>query len=121
MRDALVLFALRLLAALPLPLAQALGWCVGRLAALLPNRERANAEVNVALCFAQMPARERRCFVRRALIESACTVLESPRAWLRDPAQLLRTVDPQDGAARIHAALARGKGLIFAAPHLGNW
>ena len=121
MRDALVLFALRLLAALPLPFAQALGWCVGSLAALLPNRERANAEVNVALCFPQMPARERRRFVRRALIESACTVLESPRAWLRDPEKLLRNVDPQDGAARIHAALARGKGLIFAAPHLGNW
>lgn len=121
MRDALVLFALRLLATLPLPLAQALGWCVGSLAALLPNRERANAEVNVALCFPKMPARERRRFVRRALIENACTLLESPRAWFRDPERLLRKVDPQDGEARIRAALARGKGLIFAAPHLGNW
>jgi KDO2-lipid IV(A) lauroyltransferase len=121
MLDALVLLALRLLAALPLPVSQAVGWCVGSLAALVPNRERANAEVNVALCFPDMPAQERRRFVRRALIENACTLLESPRAWLRDPEQLLGQVDPQDGADRIRALLARGKGLIFAAPHLGNW
>jgi KDO2-lipid IV(A) lauroyltransferase len=121
MLDALVLLALRLLAALPLPVSQAVGWCVGSLAALVPNRERVNAEVNVALCFPDMPAQERRRFVRRALIENACTLLESPRAWLRDPEQLLGQVDPQDGADRIRALLARGKGLIFAAPHLGNW
>jgi KDO2-lipid IV(A) lauroyltransferase len=121
MRDTLVLFALRLLAALPLPVAQALGWCVGQLVALVPNRERANAEVNVALCFPDMPPAERRRFVRHALVESACTLIESPRAWLRDPAQLLARVDPQDGEERICELLARGKGLIFAAPHLGNW
>jgi len=120
-RDTLVPLALRLFAALPLAVAQGLGWCVGSLAALLPNRERANAEANVALCFPQLPAEERRRFVRRALIENARTVLESPRAWLRDPEQLLRQVDPQDGAERIRTLLARGKGLIFAAPHLGNW
>jgi KDO2-lipid IV(A) lauroyltransferase len=121
MLDALVLLALRLLAALPLPVSQALGWCMGSLAALVPNRERANADVNVALCFPDMPPGDRRRFVRRALIESARTLLESPRAWLRDPERLLRQVDPQDGAERIRELLARGKGLIFAAPHLGNW
>jgi len=121
MHDALVLLALRLLAALPLPVSQALGWCVGSLAALVPNRERANAEVNVALCFPQMPPEERRRFVRRALIENACTLLESPRAWLRDPGRLLERIDPQDGERWIRELLARGKGLIFAAPHLGNW
>jgi KDO2-lipid IV(A) lauroyltransferase len=121
MLDALVLLALRLLAALPLPVSQALGWCMGSLAALVPNRERANADVNVALCFPDMPPGDRRRFVRRALIENACTLLESPRAWLRDPERLLRQVDPQDGAERIRELLARGKGLIFAAPHLGNW
>jgi KDO2-lipid IV(A) lauroyltransferase len=121
MHDALVLLALRLLAALPLPVSQVLGWCVGSLAALVPNRERANAEVNVGLCFPSMPPAERRRFVRRALIANACTLLESPRAWLRDPERLLRLVDPQDGEERIRELLARGKGLIFAAPHLGNW
>jgi len=121
MHDALVLLALRLLAALPLPVSQTLGWCVGSLAALVPNRERANAEVNVALCFPQMPSEERRRFARRALIENACTLLESPRAWLRDPDRLLERVDPQDGERWIRELLARGRGLIFAAPHLGNW
>lgn len=121
MRDTLVLLALRLLAALPLPVAQGLGWCVGSLAALIPNRERKNAEVNVALCFPQMPPGERRRFVRRALIENARTLVESPRAWLREPDRLLAKVDPQDGERQIRERLALGKGLIFAAPHLGNW
>jgi KDO2-lipid IV(A) lauroyltransferase len=98
-----------------------LGWCVGSLAALIPNRERKNAEVNVALCFPQMPPGERRRFVRRALIENARTLVESPRAWLRDPDRLLAKVDPQDGERQIRERLALGKGLIFAAPHLGNW
>ena len=121
MRDAFIRFLMRALAALPLRVAQALGWALGSIAALVPNRERANAEVNVALCFPQMPAAERRRFVRRTLIQNACTLLESPRAWLEPPDRILARVDPQDGAQRIADLLGRGKGLIFAAPHLGNW
>jgi len=121
MRDAFIRGLMRLVAALPLRVAQALGWALGSIAALVPNRERANAEVNVALCFPQMPPAECRRFIRRALIQNACTLLESPRAWLEDPDRILARVDPQDGAQRIAELLARGKGLIFAAPHLGNW
>jgi KDO2-lipid IV(A) lauroyltransferase len=121
MRSVVIRAAFRALSALPLSLVQALGWLVGNLAALLPNRERRNAEVNLGLCFPGMPPDERRRFLRETLIQSACTLLESPRAWLRGPAEILAKVDPQDGTERIAERLARGKGLIFAAPHLGNW
>lgn len=121
MRDALIRSLMRLLAALPLRVAQGLGWLLGSIAALVPNRERANAEINVALCFPELTAEERRRFVRRALVQNACTILESPRAWLEDPDRILARVDPQDGPQRIAELIARGKGLIFAAPHLGNW
>lgn len=121
MRPVLIRALFRALAALPLWGVQALGWLVGSVAALVPNRERRNAEVNLALCFPGMPGDERRRFLRRTLIQSACTLLEAPRAWLRSPAETLAKVDPQDGAALIVERLARGKGLIYAAPHLGNW
>ena len=121
MRDALIRSLMRLLAALPLRVAQGLGWLLGSIAALVPNRERANAEINVALCFPALTVEERRRFVRRALVQNACTILESPRAWLEDPDRILARVDPQDGPQRIAELIARGKGLIFAAPHLGNW
>jgi KDO2-lipid IV(A) lauroyltransferase len=121
MRDALIRSLMRLLAALPLRVAQGLGWLLGSIAALVPNRERANAEINVALCFPALTVEERRRFVRRALVQNACTILESPRAWLEDPDRILARVDPQDGPQRISELIARGKGLIFAAPHLGNW
>jgi KDO2-lipid IV(A) lauroyltransferase len=121
MRSVLIRSLFRAFSALPLGVVQGLGWLVGSLAALFPNRERRNAEVNLGLCFPGMPADERRRFLRRALIQNACTLLESPRAWLSSPAEILAKVDPQDGAALIGERLALGKGLIFAAPHLGNW
>ena len=60
MRPVLIRALFRALAALPLWGVQALGWLVGSVAALLPNRERRNAEVNLEPCASRACRRDER-------------------------------------------------------------
>jgi len=121
MHDALVLLALRLLAALPLPVSQALGWCVGSLAC---RWSRTGSE---PMPRSTSRSAFRRCRPRSVAARAARTDRERLHAAriaagvAARPDRLLERIDPQDGERWIRELLARGKGLIFAAPHLGNW
>lgn len=121
MRAALLSLLLRLLAALPLPAVRALGRGVGGLLYRLPNREQRNARVNLALCFPELDARERESMLRRVLRENAVSLLEMPGAWMSEPAVWLPRIEVGNAVAEVRKLLASGKGLIIAAPHLGNW
>lgn len=122
MRTQLIVFLVRLLGRLPVPLLRAIGWLLGALAALLPNRERHVAEVNLQLCFPTLPAASRRRLLRRSLREAAVTLCEMPSVWARGIAPWRRHMTlPGEVADRVLPLLERGKGLIVAAPHLGNW
>lgn len=112
---------IKLFALLPLPLVRALGWLVGTLLYLIPNRERRNAEVNLGLVFPDMESAERRRLLRRVLIENSRTFLEMPAAWCRSADYWLRRIEIADGGALMRAKLAQGKGVLVAAPHQGNW
>ncbi|WP_198969519.1 lysophospholipid acyltransferase family protein [Xylophilus sp. ASV27] len=71
---------MRLMAFLPLSWVRALGWLLGRaLFALLGNR-RHIAQTNLALCFPDMDAAERRRLARQSFVVFAQTWLD--RGWL---------------------------------------
>lgn len=113
--------ALWLLGSLPLAALQRLGsvlaWCSARLG----TREARVARVNVALCF---PALDRAAQARvhaQTLRHTACAVLECARIWTRPPADSQRWVVEVHGRELLDAARAGGRGVIVAAPHLGNW
>jgi len=108
-------------ALLPLPLVRALGWLIGGLLSLFPNRERRNAEVNLKLVFPSMAADERAALLRRVMRENTCTMLEMPAAWCRPAAYWMRHIEIADGGALMREKLALGKGVLVAAPHQGNW
>ena len=74
---------IKLFSYLPLPLVRLLGWLVGGLLYLLPNRERANARVNLRLCFPSLTDQQRTALLRRVLRENSATFLEMPAAWCR--------------------------------------
>lgn len=112
---------IKLFAHLPLPLVRALGWLAGWLMYLLPNRERHNAAVNLQLAFPELAVDERRRMLRRVLIENARTFLEMPAAWCRPGEFWMRRCTIADGGALMRAKLAEGRGVLVAAPHLGNW
>ena len=58
MRDKIILLVIRGVSVLPLPLLHAIGAAVGRLFYLIPNRERRNASINLALCFPELSEQE---------------------------------------------------------------
>lgn len=71
---------MRLFKHLPLSWLRALGWAVGRLLFLLALRRRRIAEVNLALCFPEQSAAQRRQTVQRHFVLFAQAWLD--RSWL---------------------------------------
>ena len=118
---ALARAALWTLGALPLGALQRLGALLAWISANLGTREARVARVNVALCFADLPAPEQARLHAMTLRHTACAVLECARIWTRPPALGQRWVVEVHGRELLDAARAGGRGVIVAAPHLGNW
>lgn len=108
-------------ALLPLPIVRVLGWLIGWLLYLLPNREQRNARVNLQLAFPDMVDEERARLLRRVMCENTRTFLEMPAAWSRSGDYWMRHIEFADGGALLREKLALGKGVLVAAPHQGNW
>lgn len=120
----------------PLALAQALLWLLGRLplswlqaagAALgrwwwrSGRREARVAQANLELCLPHLGPDERAQLLRACLEHTGRTALELPWLWSRSRAALNRRIHVVEGEALFRAALAAPRGLIVAAPHLGAW
>ena len=121
MRSRLIRALLRAFAALPLPLSHALGTALGWGLILIPNDRRRAARVNIPLCLPELSRAEQRRLLRTSLIETGKTFCETGALWLWPPERLLALVKGVSGEAQVQAALAQGKGIIFATPHLGSW
>jgi Kdo2-lipid IVA lauroyltransferase/acyltransferase len=116
------LYALLWLAgSLPLRLAYRAGALLGRLPGWLRTREARVTADNIARCFPQLAADARAALERAALQETARTLLETLRLWSRPPAASLAWIRAVEGEALLAEAEAAGRGVIVAAPHLGNW
>jgi Kdo2-lipid IVA lauroyltransferase/acyltransferase len=116
-----VLLALRALARLPFPaiygVAGALGWIVAR----LPVRPVRFAAITIRLCFPKLGERECQTLVRRSTVASARAMCEIGAfcTWPRD--RVLGLVREVAGLDVLEAAVAAGRGVILAGPHLGAW
>jgi KDO2-lipid IV(A) lauroyltransferase len=117
----LVKLVLRFGAVLPLPVLHFLALQVGLGFALVPNRHRRVAETNLRICFPELPARRRRALLRRSLIETAKTFMESPKVLLDSPARVMALVRSVRGLELLEEAIAAGRGVILMGPHLGSW
>jgi Kdo2-lipid IVA lauroyltransferase/acyltransferase len=117
-----LLFALMWLAgSLPLPAIRVAGRMLSWLPRLLHTREARLVRDNIARCFPELDAAQRRRLGRQALAETARMLLETFRLWTRPPAVALGWIRGVDGEALLAEAEAAGRGVIVAAPHLGNW
>lgn len=114
-------FFIRLFAMLPLSGAQATGSLLGRLAWHLNGRERKNAEINIRLCFPDLQAPEQKELVRRTLRENGKLIAELPKSWLASGEYWRKRLEGQAFTDEIRRLLEQGRGVIIAAPHLGNW
>lgn len=117
----LVLWLARAWSLLPVTLVQRIGNLFGLLADLIPNRERDVAGVNIAACFPDRPPDDQRRLRRDVLTASGALFCEMPAAWFKHLPYWKPRIDRAGFDAHARSVLAAGKGMIVAAPHLGNW
>jgi KDO2-lipid IV(A) lauroyltransferase len=117
----LIQWLLWLLGRLPLRALHALGAALGGLWQRAGFREARVAAINLRLCFPALDAAARDALLRQTLAETGRTALELPWLWSRSAATLERTIRVVEGERLFLDAIAAGKGVMIAAPHLGAW
>jgi KDO2-lipid IV(A) lauroyltransferase len=118
---ALLYGSLRLVGRCPLRLVHALGGAFGWLSWLRDGRTRRIAERNLSLVLTQESAENRQRHARASLVETGKALAEVAAIWGNRPEDALALVREVRGRELFDAALAAGRGLIVAAPHLGCW
>ena len=117
-----VLYGLvRLVGRLPLPALHRLGSWLGWLLLHMPNAVRHKAQATLSIVITQFRGETRQSLLRSSMIEAGKSVFEICRIWSGDPQQALALVRDVCGLDLFDRALASGRGLILAAPHLGCW
>lgn len=117
----LIYLLLRLLALLPLRTLHAVGALLGRIALWRRTRTAHHVAVNLAIARPDLGEAARTALLREALAESGKSATEIIKVWGAGAERALRLVREVRGEALFDAALASGKGVIIAAPHLGCW
>lgn len=114
-------FSYRLLAKLPLPLLHMLGTLIGWLLWLIPNKYRDIAALNIRSCLPELTPRQQRHLLRRSMVHGGRALAEGPLLWHGSERRFMRLLKDIRGYELVVEALAEGKGLITAAPHIGAW
>jgi KDO2-lipid IV(A) lauroyltransferase len=121
LRSVLLRAALRAFALLPLGPALALGALAGRLAWHLAGKSRRLALAHLSVAFPELSAAERRRVGRKSFENLGRAALEVAAIRSIDPRLETYVSFAGDGEGLLREALARGRGMVFATGHLGNW
>lgn len=121
MRARLIKLLLHLFAVLPLPVAHAFGTALGWALVIFPNSLRRITAINLAICYPELDTRARTRLARRSLMETGKTIMEMGAMWCWPAPRLLGKMCAVSGLDVADAAQRRGRGVIFASPHLGCW
>ncbi len=121
MQAILAKISLYVLNILPLSFAHSLGRTAGRLLYLYNGRDVKSARVNLSICYPQMPEEDREHLVRTSLREYLVTMIEMFKIWGSPEIDWAARIDVNGVDEQLRSLLAQGKGVILAAPHLGNW
>lgn len=99
----------------------ALGAAFGRWWLRRDRREARVAARNLALCLPELTDAERRDLLQATLEHTGRTATELCWLWSRAPATLARHIQVVEGEQLFLDAVAAGRGVLIAAPHLGAW
>ena len=119
---AALLYALaRTAARLPWPVLRALADAMAWLSRASNGREARVARRNLELVRPDLAPAARDALLREILRTTSRQAFESLRLWTRPAARKLADIAELHGEALFDAALSDDRGLIVAAPHMGNW
>lgn len=120
-RSLLLRGLIRLFAAMPTGVAMAVGTLAARLAWPLARETRRRMLAHLEVAFPERSPAEREAIARDCLLHLAWLVAEVVTVR-RLHARLAEYVSFAPGAEeRLRAALARGRGIVYATGHVGNW
>lgn len=117
----LIYLLLRLLALLPLRVLHGFGSSLGRLLLWRRSRMVHNTAVNLRIARPDLDDAAQARLLHDALIESGKSASEIVKIWGAGAERSLELVREIRGELLLDEALAAGKGVIIAAPHLGCW
>jgi len=117
----LLYLLLRLLALLPLRVLHGIGSGLGRLLLWRRGRMVHNTAVNLRIARPSLDDAGQAALLHEVMVESGKSASEIVKVWGAGAERALELVREVRGAALLDAALATGKGVIIAAPHLGCW
>lgn len=117
----IIYFLLRVLGRLPLRVLHGAGSALGWLVLRRRNRTVQNTAVNLGIVRPHLDEAARAALLRAVMMESGKSVVELAAIWGGGAVRALGMVREVHGEALLDAALAKGKGVIIAAPHLGCW
>lgn len=117
----LLYLLLRLLALLPLRVLHGIGSGLGRLLLWRRGRMVQNTAVNLRIARPSLDEATQAALLREVMVESGKSASEIVKVWGAGAERALELVREVRGAALLDDALAAGKGVIIAAPHLGCW
>ncbi|MBD3610346.1 MAG: lysophospholipid acyltransferase family protein [Gammaproteobacteria bacterium] len=112
---------LRLFALLPLSLNHMLGSAIGRLAYRINNDLKYSASINIQRCLPQLSQQQQQQLNKAQLIGTGKTFTEAGAMWLWSGKRILNSIKEISGEEHVEIALSKGKGVIFAMPHMGSW
>jgi KDO2-lipid IV(A) lauroyltransferase len=117
----LLYLALRLLGLLPLRWLHAAGAGFGRVLRWRRGRTAHVTAVNLGIARPGLPPSTREALLREVMAEGGKSGAEIVKVWGAGAVRALGLVREVRGGELLDAALAAGKGVIIAAPHLGCW
>ena len=92
MKERLASAAVRLAACLPIGMLQRVGWALGHLFVVWPNKQRRNALINIRICHPSLTPKEQLGLRDRTLREFGSTYLEIAYLWRRPVDEVLAQV-----------------------------
>lgn len=121
MKNILVPFIFKALGLLPLSGARAVGWLLGNFMWVTKGRNYRMTQKNLRKCLPELTEDEMKSLTRESLIETCRTASEAGAIWRNSWDWLKARIVDVEGEDILRAELAKGKGLLVLAPHLGNW
>ncbi|TNF99431.1 MAG: lipid A biosynthesis acyltransferase [Gammaproteobacteria bacterium] len=110
-----------LMSKLNLTIIHYIGWLVGNIIYIIPNKARYVSKKNIDACFADQSGQVRNKLLRLSLIEASKAILELGPMWLWPSDRIADKVVEIEGIETLEACLTQGRGLFAATPHLGAW
>lgn len=121
MTTSLIKAGLSLLRIMPLSWARRVGRWLGSIVWLMGLREKHIALVNIQLAFGYLNQDEQYALAKRSVQAAGEWFCELGQVWLGSQERLNEIVVRVTGAEYVRQAQTRGEGLVFLAPHMGNW